>query len=611
MKASFAMQKVIFACGGVCLFLMQAAAHAANPTAPANLTAVAVTPYQTSLIWTKSTASGKATIKGYDVYRNGVRIENVNNPKQTFTTVPLVLSDHSDQALYSDAYLTPGTKYTYTVAAIDSSGEVSAESAPATATTPPAITAPAAATIPPFYSCATNYYVSGTSGSDTAGDGSKEKPWASISKAIAVLTAQGGTHGGVCVNVAPGTYAESVQAGSLSGDADTPTGYFVLRSTVPHAAIIHNPPNRPRDYVNGIEFKDATAKYIVIDGFTLDGSTNRDANNWDGNGIVVLGATTHTCSSHHIKILNNLAYGWGGSGITTGNLDYVDAEANVVYGCAYISQWGESGIDFVVPVAVDSGVWNSATVDAASAKYHYIIRNNIAYFNQEINIHWGPHWDGHGITLDTFNADNNTKKYPPTGYLQQTLVAGNVCFGNGGAGIALGGSGASYVTIRSNTCFDNFLDNQNIVTARGEIEVAATGNCGDVHNVMVNNLCYANPAANPDNVAFVDGGYGKVKNTGETWMNNLAYNGTPGQASVVLYQTTATISTTDGNILGSDPLFNNALVGDFTLRPGSPAINSGTSAYGLDTVDIAGNPRVHNGKVDMGAYALPAESQHR
>jgi hypothetical protein len=58
----------------------------------------------------------------------------------------------------------------------------------------------------------------------------------------------------------------------------------------------------------------------------------------------------------------------------------------------------------------------------------------------------------------------------------------------------------------------------------------------------------------------------------------------------------------NGNIVGN-PLFKNAALGNFTLQAGSPCINSGTNLpWMANGVDLAGSPRIANGRVDMGAY---------
>jgi hypothetical protein len=62
----------------------------------------------------------------------------------------------------------------------------------------------------------------------------------------------------------------------------------------------------------------------------------------------------------------------------------------------------------------------------------------------------------------------------------------------------------------------------------------------------------------------------------------------------------------NGNIVGN-PIFKNAALGNFTLQAGSPCINSGTNLPWMsNAVDLAGSPRIANGRVDMGAYEAEA-----
>ena len=579
---------IVFSCVG--LFSHQAAKGQGSLSPPTQLVAVGVAPNQINVRWAAGT--GNVGFAGYKVYRNGVDVGSPTGTDWHTTT----------GTAFSDVSLTPGTDYTYTVKAFDKAGNLSPASATATASTLPAMTVPDPGNIPPFYSCVTNYSVS-KAGSDS-GDGSSAKPWRSIGAAINFLIAKGGTHGGVCVNVDSGTYTESVNAEALSGSADTPTGYFVLRSVIPHGAVIQPAPDSP-DYTDGIHF--SNAKYIVIDGFELAGRNSPP--NLDGSGISIMGnqdggSPTYcpaTTQSHHIRIFNNISHGWGGSGIGTVCADYYDAEGNVVYATSNTSKWGVSAINTYEPLALDAGSWSASTMDSGSAQFHYIIRNNVSYNNAEVNIGANPHYDGNGIQLDTYNAypDNN---YHP--YVQKTLVENNLSFDNGGGGIVTGGSGASFVTIRNNTTFDNFLDAQNPIGGGGDISISGFQSCHD--NVVVNNIAVANPAANPNNVAFTDSAYGKAGtlDTNEVWLNNLSYNGVAGQPSTNLARTTAVITAANGNILGADPLFVNFSGGDFTLQAASPAVNAGTTVYGVALTDLAGNARSHQTKVDMGAYAF-------
>jgi poly(hydroxyalkanoate) depolymerase family esterase len=100
-----------------------------GPAAPTGLTVTGTTNTSASLSWTA--ASGAA---GYDVYRNGTL---VNSSPVTGTS-------------YTDSGLTAGTAYSYTVASVDSSGNVGAQSGAVSATTTgsnPGLPAPTGLTV--------------------------------------------------------------------------------------------------------------------------------------------------------------------------------------------------------------------------------------------------------------------------------------------------------------------------------------------------------------------------------------------------------------------------------------------------------------------------------
>jgi hypothetical protein len=555
------------------------------PSAPTQLTATAVSPFQVNLSWTAS--SGSIVPAGYYVLRNGVQ---VGSPTGTDWQTPT-----GTATAYSDVDLSPSTVYAYTVEAYATGGAVSPPSAAVTTTTWPAITIPSAPYIPPFYTCVTNYYVSATGSS--SGTGSSANPWSTIGAAMSHLSGLGGTLGGVCVNVEPGTYIEAVYGNLLSGSSDTPTGYFVLRSTTLHGAIIQLPPDSG-DYTNGFYFSGAS--YYVIDGFTIVGSNA--APDVDASGISAGGTSPTQCTAHHIRIFNNISYGWGGSGIATEHADYFDMEGNVAYNNSNTSIYGESSLNTWEPVALDSGSWSSTTMDSASVGFHTIIRYNVSYNSAEVNIGANPHYDGNGITLDTYNAVTGY-----VGYSVPTLVDSNLSFDNGGGGITTGGSGASYVTVRNNTAFSNYIDAQNPSTGHGDIQIA--GSVGSHNNVLVNNIGVENSESSTQNNALADLAFTSTdQNTSETWANDLSFDGIAGQQSVVTSNTNVVFSSADGDLLGANPQFANYLSGNFALQSTSPAIGAGTTAYGVAAIDLAGNPRTTNGKVDLGAYEYTAGS---
>ena len=107
-SGAWVMQVVAFKATG-------AAPDTTPPSVPAGLSATAVSSTQINLSWTASTDNVGVT--GYDVFRNGTQVG-------TTTTTS-----------YQDTGLTAGTTYSYTVAAYDAAGNVSAQSTAASATT--------------------------------------------------------------------------------------------------------------------------------------------------------------------------------------------------------------------------------------------------------------------------------------------------------------------------------------------------------------------------------------------------------------------------------------------------------------------------------------------
>lgn len=92
-----------------------AAPDTTPPSRPTGLAAIAVSPFQINLSW--SASSDNVGVAGYGVFRNGVLVA--------------ALSDTT----FQDTGLNPVTTYTYRVRAVDAAGNVSAQSAAASATT--------------------------------------------------------------------------------------------------------------------------------------------------------------------------------------------------------------------------------------------------------------------------------------------------------------------------------------------------------------------------------------------------------------------------------------------------------------------------------------------
>lgn len=102
--------------------------EATPPNPPTNLTAAAQALDLIRLSWTTSLDVGGGPVSHYRVYRGGTHIASPNLPP------------------FDDWPLTPSTTYSYTVAAVDPSGNVSAQSSAASATTLPETTPPSVPT---------------------------------------------------------------------------------------------------------------------------------------------------------------------------------------------------------------------------------------------------------------------------------------------------------------------------------------------------------------------------------------------------------------------------------------------------------------------------------
>ena len=93
-------------------------------------------------------------------------------------------------------------------------------------------------------------------------------------------------------------------------------------------------------------------------------------------------------------------------------------------------------------------------------------------------------------------------------------------------------------------------------------------------------------------------GYGTTFNTDSTSSISSDYSDYPGTRS-------GTGTITEAHQLNVDPGFANASAGDYRLAAGSPLIDAGDPAglaAGDSLTDLAGNPRLVGGRLDIGAY---------
>lgn len=155
------------------------------------------------------------------------------------------------------------------------------------------------------------------------------------------------------------------------------------------------------------------------------------------------------------------------------------------------------------------------------------------------------------------------------------------CYGI--AGVAFSGFGGTATVTNATITF-------NSTAAQGAVIWTFSTEILDIRNSII----FGNTA---NYMTYNDGG-GVVKFT-----NSLVQGSGGSQAWDTGY------GTNNGGNIDEDPLFTNAAEGDFTLQSSSPAINSGNNSFVTGIAkDIAGNARIYESTIDMGAYEYSGES---
>jgi hypothetical protein len=166
------------------------------------------------------------------------------------------------------------------------------------------------------------------------------------------------------------------------------------------------------------------------------------------------------------------------------------------------------------------------------------------------------------------------------GYATMSNCVIGANWGNGGGGISFCVAYNSVLTnnsgYRGGGSRDGSLNNCTIVGNSADIGGGASG--GFVNNCIV----YANSGSNYDSGDFT-------------------------QLKMSYCCTTPMLTNGFGNIT-NNPGFINLALGDLRLAANSPCINAGYNLYVTGGADLAGNPRIKGGTVDIGAYEFQTPS---
>jgi parallel beta-helix repeat protein len=410
------------------------------------------------------------------------------------------------------------------------------------------------------------YYVSGT-GNDKNNGSNEETAFRTLGRAVYQMQT------GDTLYVMNGNYDKGFMLFNKNG---SPDNWTTIKAYPGHTPKLKS----TSDGINVF-----SSSYVRIEGLDIEGnrknitleyalSQKDNSNNplTNSNGIAIkpwknsegVGGTT----PHHIVIAGNTVRNFPGGGIAFSDSDYITAEKNIVSGNAWYSPYGNQGITTVYAVNSDNN-----TTD-----YKIIFRENIVYDNQSL-VPWreaGKITEGHGIMLDTTIQSRGGVPYNG-----KALIANNIVYNNGGAGINAFKS--KNVDIVNNTAYQNGL----VLKDSGEIKVTYSENVG-----AYNNILFASDNQNANVIKY-------AKNI--TFDRNLVYNSSDFQASDDL-KATASLQ----NILGKDPQFIDVDKRNFALKPGSAAIDAGSSLFngvtGKSPQDGDGNGTA---LIDIGAYEAP------
>ncbi len=382
-------------------------------------------------------------------------------------------------------------------------------------------------------------------------------------------------------NTPGGAFATVQKAADEVGPGDT---VFIADGTYNGTVGVYTNGD-PTSYIVFMSINRWGAKLVSnsgSNGFTIG------ANYVEVNGIELTNPGGHgfNCERHHhVRVIDCHAHHCGNSGISGGFSDFYHFEGNVCDSNASLSWY--SGIS----------IYEAASIGDGSPGFHTIIRGNICYGNFQ---NGAPFTDGNGIIIDDWNYTQNSG----TPFPYEALVENNLCYDNGGAGIKTCWS--DNITVRNNICYKNNTDNKNTGTYRGDYYCQSSRN-----NTWVNNIGWADPAINRDNTAMMDkGNVSGNSSVANIWANNIFYDGT----------TQLSVATGDGSSptltanFTANPLFvapGISGTADFHLQSSSPAVDTGTAAYGLPERDLDGAARVSGRSVDLGCYEVVQAATHR
>jgi parallel beta-helix repeat protein len=296
---------------------------------------------------------------------------------------------------------------------------------------------------------------------------------------------------------------------------------------------------------------------------TLNGNTIRGNSSTEGGGVYVLGGSTATLSGNTIS----------GNSSTEGVGVYMVGGSTVTLSGNTISGNTSSGGGVYVSQSATSATLtlSTNTISGNSSRGAYVLQSHASS----------------SMSLDGNRVSGNTSLNGPGGgfYLDgyTIKVRNNVVVKNGSRTSTGDGAG---IWVKPRTRLDlvnNTITENDAVARGGGLRVVLDG-VTEIVNAY-NNVIFGNTAASDGDDVCISG-----TGSRKEFVNNNA-SGLSGIWDLFT-----------GN-MDLAPAFADAANGDYHLTAGSPCVNAGTNgAPQLPATDLDGDPRIADGRVDMGAY---------